>query len=165
MFYSKSTGGFYDLEVNGADIPTDAVEITDAQHTALLAAQAAGSSIQADASGKPIAVAPSAPTLAQVQAANEVAIQTALDAEAQSRGYTDIKSACAYASTVPAVPSTNANFAVCEKFRLEGNALQSWMSLTWATAYAYLATVTAGTNPMPTAAEAVAMIPAFTWPD
>lgn len=144
-YFTKPDGSIWAFELDGSQdnlITADMVAISDAALAALRE-----------------------PTPAQVQAANEVAIQTALDAKAQSRGYTDIKSACAYASTVPSVPSANANFAVCEKFRLEGNALQSWMSLTWATAYAYLATVTAGTNPMPTAAEAVAMIPAFTWPD
>ena len=28
MFYSKSTGGFYDAEIHGNNIPSDAVEIT-----------------------------------------------------------------------------------------------------------------------------------------
>ena len=106
-----------------------------------------------------------APTAAQLMAANEVAIQAALDATAKSRAYDSIASACAYASSTPAVPSTDPHFAVCEKFRLEGNALQAWKSFTWATAFAYLATVTSGTNPMPTPAQAVAMIPSFTWPD
>jgi hypothetical protein len=91
-------------------------------------------------------------------------IQAALDTMAQSHGYDDIKSACAYAAPAAVVASTDPNFALCEKFRLEGNALQIWMSLTWAACYAYLATVNAGTNPMPTPAQAVAMIPAFTWP-
>lgn len=97
--------------------------------------------------------------------ANEIAIQSALDTKAQSRGYSNIKSACAYASVTPAVTSTDDHFAVCERFRKEGNALQAWMSLTWATAYAYIATVQSGTNLMPTPEQAVAMIPAFTWPD
>jgi hypothetical protein len=91
-------------------------------------------------------------------------LQVTLDAKAKERGYDDIKSACAYASPTPAVTEENPNFAGCEKFRIEGNALQAWMSLTWAMCYAYLATVQAGTNPMPTPEEAVAMMPEFTWP-
>lgn len=109
--------------------------------------------------------APAPLTPAQIAAQNEIAIQDALDSMAQSRGYMDIKSACAYASTVPAVASTDPHFAICEKFRIEGSALQAWMSVTWATAYAYLSTVMDGTNPMPTQEQAVAMMPAFTWPD
>ena len=95
---------------------------------------------------------------------NTAAIQKVLDATAQSRGYTDIKAACAYASSTPFVGSDPVSF-LQEKFRIEGNALQSWMSLTWATAYTYLATVKAGTNPMPTPDQAVALMPTFTWPD
>jgi len=95
----------------------------------------------------------------------ESAIQNALDTMAQTRGYSDIKSACAYASTIAVVPTSSPNFSMCEKFRIEGNALQVWMAETWAAAYVYFATVTAGTNPMPTTVEAVAMIPTFVWPD
>jgi len=96
---------------------------------------------------------------------NTNAIQNALDTVAKSRGYVDIKSACAYASPTSLVPSTDSHFDMCEKFRKEGNALQMWMAVTWASAYTYLATVTAGTNPMPTVTEAVALMPTFTWPD
>lgn len=92
-------------------------------------------------------------------------IQGALDAIAQSRGYDNIKSACAYASSAPWVPDTDPNFDMCEKFRRQGNYAQNRMSLTWAMCYAHLATVQAGTNPMPTPAEAVAMMPEFNWPE
>jgi hypothetical protein len=95
----------------------------------------------------------------------QTALQERLDAKARERQYDDIKSACAYASSLPAVAEDNPNFATCEKFRNEGNALQAWMSLTWAMCYSYLASVQAGTNPMPTAGEAVALMPEFTWPD
>ena len=97
--------------------------------------------------------------------ANETAIQDALDAKARERGYSDIKSACAYSSTVAAVSIDDINFIQCERFRVEGNALQAWMSITWASAYTYLETVKAGTNPMPTLEQAVALMPTFTWPD
>lgn len=64
-FYSRSTGGFY-----GGSAPNDAVSITEAQHAALLAAQAAGKIIQPDANGNPIAVDPSTLlTLDQLKAA------------------------------------------------------------------------------------------------
>lgn len=105
------------------------------------------------------------PTVMQQQLAIEAAIQEALDAIAQTCNYDNIKSACAYASTMPWVPDTDPHFAMCEKFRRQGNYAQNRMSLTWAMCYAYLATVQAGTNPMPTPAEAVAMMPQFIWPN
>lgn len=73
MYYSKTTNGFYD-EAFKAEYeavgtwPADAVEITDAVHDELMAAQKIGSMIQADASGNPVAVAPAGPTLAELQA-------------------------------------------------------------------------------------------------
>lgn len=59
--YSASTKGFYNSEVHAADsIPADAVEITDARHAELLAAQSLGKVIGADADGKPVASPPPA---------------------------------------------------------------------------------------------------------
>jgi hypothetical protein len=104
-------------------------------------------------------------TTQQMIAENDRAIQMALDTMAQSRGYSNIKSACAYASQVQVVPIDDPDYLICEKFRLEGNALQLWMSLTWARAYNYLATVEANQNAMPTPEQAVEMMPAFVWPD
>lgn len=105
------------------------------------------------------------PTATQLITSITDALQLVLDMKAQERGYSDIKSACAYASQVSAVPSDNFHFTTCEKFRIEGNSLQTWMSLVWATAYAYLATVTSGTNIMPTPTQAIAMMPVFAWTD
>lgn len=56
MFYSKTTGGFYDSEIHGESIPSDAVEISKEEHASLLAAQSAGKVIVADKKGKPKAV-------------------------------------------------------------------------------------------------------------
>lgn len=53
MFYSKTTGGFYDPEIHGANIPADAVEITCEQHCALLEGQAKGQVIVCNESGHP----------------------------------------------------------------------------------------------------------------
>ena len=58
MFYAKSTGGFYKYEIHGDSIPSDAIEITDDDHNALLAAQSAGLHISADDTGLPVAIAP-----------------------------------------------------------------------------------------------------------
>lgn len=79
LFYSASSGGFYDSVVN-AVIPGDAVEITPDTHAALMLAQAQGDRIQPDAAGKPIAVPPAALTLAQVQADLCATIDAAADA-------------------------------------------------------------------------------------
>ncbi|MDF3935348.1 DUF4376 domain-containing protein [Pseudomonas citronellolis] len=54
MFYSRATGGFYSSDIHGDSIPADAVEISDAEYAALLAGQAAGRVIQADADGHPV---------------------------------------------------------------------------------------------------------------
>jgi len=65
MFYSKSTGGFYDREIHGANIPADALEITDAKYAALLEGQAAGKVITANAEGFPELTDPPKATAAQ----------------------------------------------------------------------------------------------------
>lgn len=66
MFFAKSTCGFYSHEIHGETIPADAVEISAADHAALLEAQSHGQRIEADASGKPVAVDPPPPTAAEV---------------------------------------------------------------------------------------------------
>ena len=66
MFYSKSTGGFYDTAIHGNNIPADAVEITADEHAALLEGQSAGKLIQAAANGRPVLVDPPKPTAAEV---------------------------------------------------------------------------------------------------
>jgi len=67
--YSRQTAGFYTPEIHGEAIPADAVEITDAEHAALLEGQAAGGVIMADADGRPFLQAPPDPTLADLKAA------------------------------------------------------------------------------------------------
>lgn len=54
MFYSKSTGGFYDQALHGENMPTDVVEITPERHADLLAGQAQGLRVAADADGRPV---------------------------------------------------------------------------------------------------------------
>jgi hypothetical protein len=63
MLYSKTTGGFYDFVIHGNGIPEDAVEITPAEHAALLESQSNGMAIIADSEGKPQAVKPTAPVM------------------------------------------------------------------------------------------------------
>lgn len=65
MFYSRSTGGFYEDAIHGDFIPDDAVEITSERRATLLSSQAAGKVIAADQDGFPIAVDPPVPPLAE----------------------------------------------------------------------------------------------------
>lgn len=58
MFYSRQTGGFYDTEIHGENIPADAVEITREQHAALLQGQSEGKQITADENGFPVLIDP-----------------------------------------------------------------------------------------------------------
>ncbi len=57
-------------------IPSDAVEISEVEHVALLAAQASGKRIQADANGHPVAV-DYVPTLDEVKVTKTAAINAA----------------------------------------------------------------------------------------
>lgn len=67
MLYSAQTGGFYDQSVHGS-IPADAVAISDAEHAALIAAQAGGKVIVADGNGRPIVVPPPLLPIADLKA-------------------------------------------------------------------------------------------------
>lgn len=66
MFYSKSTGGFYDRAIHGNNIPADAVEITAEEHAALLEGQSQGKRIQADENDYPILAERPLPTPEQI---------------------------------------------------------------------------------------------------
>ncbi len=112
--YAASTRGFYDTEIHGENIPEGAVDITDAQHAALLAGEVSGKVISADADGKPILTDPPAPSLVDAIAAlvkqvdaDADAIYTAAlgnrateyaEAEAQAQMFKD----SGYAGAVPA---------------------------------------------------------------
>ena len=65
MFYSQ--GGFYDPEIH-TDIPAGAVKILKTYWQELIDSQAAGNTIEADADGRPVSVAPPAPTLDELKA-------------------------------------------------------------------------------------------------
>jgi len=60
-YYSKTTNGFYDLEINEIR-PSDCVEITDAQWIFLLENQANKQIITFDANGNPINASIPSPT-------------------------------------------------------------------------------------------------------
>lgn len=80
------------------------------------------------------------------------AIQSRLDAFAQTRNYDGILSACTYASST------------VTKFKAEGQYCVDARDNTWATCYTILAQVEAGTIPMPTLDEVLAQLPVLTWP-
>ena len=78
LFYSKTTRGFYDDAIHTeAQIPSDAVEITQEEHQALMVAQSEGKIIQPDANGAPEAV-DFVPTTAQQWAAYQQGAQKGL---------------------------------------------------------------------------------------
>lgn len=78
MFYSKSTGGFYDPAIHGDAIPADAVEVTETEHKTLMAAQSEGKAITADANGSPVAIDPTTLlTLAQARAQQTAKVRAA----------------------------------------------------------------------------------------
>lgn len=145
MFYSKSTGGFYTSEIHGDNIPDDAVEITEAEHAALLEWQSQGKVIVADESGRPILQDPPPPTAEQIMSRLEARVQFWLDEQARALGYDDIKSAVTYAEE-SAIP----------KFQQEGRAMRRLRSLVWARCYEILAQVQAGQRSIPTEAELIA---------
>ena len=66
MFYSKSTGGFYDTAIHGDSIPVDAIEITTEEHAVLFEGQSQGKRIIPDINGFPVLADNPAPTAADV---------------------------------------------------------------------------------------------------
>lgn len=150
MFYSKSTDGFYAREIHGDNVPDDAVEITEAEHAALLEGQAQGKLIVADENGRPILQDPPPPTPEQTVAKYVAAVQLWLDEQARALGYDDIKSAVTYAEE-PAVP----------KFQQEGQAMRRLRSLAWARCYEILNAVQAGQRSIPTEEELIAELEAL----
>ena len=150
MFYSKSTGGFYDREIHGDNIPADAIEITTEEHAALLEGQSQGKRIVADESGRPILQDPPPPTAEQIMSRLEARVQFWLDEQARALGYDDIRSAVTYADE-PAVP----------KYQQEGQAMRRLRSLVWARCYEILNEVQAGQRSIPTEEELIAEMEAL----
>ena len=58
MFYSSSTGGFYDKTVHGNSIPPDAVKISQEQYETLFQGQSDGMVIVSDDNGYPTLSSP-----------------------------------------------------------------------------------------------------------
>lgn len=66
IYFSASTCGFYDSEIHGENVPEDAVEITRAEHAALIAGQGGGLRIVVGTGGKPMLANLPAPTEAEL---------------------------------------------------------------------------------------------------
>ena len=79
-------------------------------------------------------------------------IQKHLDDTAKARNYDGVLSLCTYAT------SANATFSG------EGKAGVTWRDDVWAKGYELLAEVNAGTRPVPTEEELIALLPVMQWP-
>lgn len=134
MYYAASTGGFYDPFIN-TTIPPDAVEISPAYWQELLAGQSAGKLIEADSKGYPVLVDPPPPTEEQTIEAINSAVQSALDAGAQSWGYSSIVAGASYyGCNTP-------------QYAADAVALMDWRDSVWQWAYAKYPSVTPGETP------------------
>ena len=134
-FYSASTNGFYDPEIN-SESPTDAVEITDLLYQSLLIDQTDGKIITADSTGYPISVDPPSPNKDQTIVILTAAVQQALDKGALAWGYDSIVSAASYSS------SSNPQYAA------DAKALIDWRDATWAWAYPAMDKAPDGMDPI-----------------
>lgn len=149
VFYSGSARGFFDRSTHGNDIPVDAVEITVEERSALLDGERAGQVIVPDSNGFPVLEAPPAPTVDQIVAGYESALQSALDAGARSWGYDDIRSAISYVGDP------------YPRFDAEAKALRAWRSDVWVWAGNELSKIKANAKPVPASVAAfVAAMPA-----
>lgn len=153
MFFSPSTNGFYTPEIHGSAIPSDAVEVSSAEHDSLIGGSAQGKEIRPDANGHPALVDPAPPTIEQLQVLLMQSVQTHMDAAAKALGYDNLLSAVSYADE-PSVPT----------FQAQGQAFRAWRSAVWAQCYVLLAEVQAETRPVPTAEELLALLPVLNLP-
>lgn len=127
MHYSAGTGGFY-LPGLHTDIPADAVAIPADHHRALLAGQAAGHRIVADADGRPMLAAPDRPTLADRRAAMCAAVKD--QASARILGIAPIWRQLTDARDLPlaqgdARAEIEARYAAIDRVRAASNALEA----------------------------------------
>lgn len=79
-YFSQTTNGFYSDEINGDEIPDDAVEITDEKWMELLNGQGVGKVIAANETGYPVLLDPPPLTKDELIALAEAKRQQLLDA-------------------------------------------------------------------------------------
>lgn len=87
MFYSKTTGGFYSVDIHGENIPADAVEITPEYHSILLDGQSSGKIISANDTGFPVLSDPAPLPLADQQLRAWELIKNERDRRMKTGGY------------------------------------------------------------------------------
>lgn len=152
MLFSPGNKQFYSLAINGKNIPPDAIDIDDQLYDSLISAQATGARIVADANGFPILQPAPTPTLQEqlATAAEAVrqALQAAIDTKAREFGFSAGNALMLYAGF------TNDYQALAQTFA-------TWEVSVWTEANDYKTAVIAGTSPMLTPAQAVAMMPAY----
>lgn len=148
MFFSKSTGGFYDEVIHGSAIPADAVEVAVEDYAILLAGQSGGLCIEPDSQGRPRLVERPAPTLDQVKAFLASVVQSHVDAPAKAWGYDSAASAVTYVGDL------------CARFNAEGLAIKEFRSSCWQVAGSIREAVLSGSRPPPSEAELLDEMPA-----
>lgn len=148
MFYSKTTGGFY----QSGKTPSDAVEITEDEHKTLIDGQSNGKLILPDQKGHPTLVDRPPLTDDEKIANYRAAVGRHIDAQAQAFGFDSIITAVTYADE-PADP-LNQSYGV---------ALRAWRSACWQKCREVLE-VWQGGEAEPTVDEVIASLPAFVAP-
>lgn len=167
LYYSKTTGGFYDSAIHGDSMPPDVQAITDEEHAALMLGQSAGKEIAADATGRPVLQDRPAPTPDQVAAAMSAAAQERLDTFAATRRYDNVNSASKYLTLtdeqIAAMPADDQ--PTVTRYRTECRYLVGATAQTWAAMERIQGQVQAGTRPMPASfADVEPELPALEWP-
>lgn len=151
MFYSATTGGFYDAAIHGENIPADAVEISEAAHAALIEGQANGKRIVAGKGGVPVLADPEPPTQEEVIKQYEAALDAHMDGVAKANRYDN--------------RFTFALRAGYEgPYKAEGVAFAQWMDTCNVEAFALLNDVLAGKADLPTVEAFIAGLPEFVKP-
>jgi len=153
MKFSPSTKGFYLEAIHGDNIPSDAVEITNEEHAALLAGQSAGKIITAGPDGVPYLADPAPVVLTQEQeiAKYEAALDAHLDSVAQQHRYRD-----------RVTFSLRAGYP--GPYQAEGIAFAQWMDACNVQAFTLLGKVLAHTAQLPTIEDFIAGLPVFVKP-
>lgn len=139
MRFSPSTLGWYPTFVDYPTLPDDLIEVPDD-----LWRELGGKGIEVGPDGMPreIVAPPPDPVPALISA-----LQAAMDEDARSYGYDDIKTAITYRG------DPNPTFAA------QAEAFFVWRSAVWTQAYALLAQVQRGLAELPTVQEAIDMMP------
>jgi len=88
---------------------------------------------------------------AAAQARLSAAVQAHLDATARARSYDSALSCVSYLDSTVA------------QYRAEATTMRDWRDAVWLRCYELLAEVQAGTRPVPTEAQLLALLPAIDW--